>query len=1054
MWSPAQGANDARVDFNRDVRPVLSDKCWSCHGPGTQESGLRLDLPERAVAEADSGSMAIVPGDSAASELTARVYSDDESTLMPPPDSRRVLSEDEKAILVRWIEQGAKYDRHWSYAPLERPVVPALSSPSAANPVDNFLAVEQRKHAIEPSAPAEPERLLRRVTLDLTGLPPTTEEVDAYLADSAPDRYERAVERLLASRSFAEKQAVHWLDAVRFADTRGFHSDYEFPIWPYRDYVLRSFDTNKPFDQFTREQIAGDLLPDATVEQRLGSAYNRLNRTSVEGGIQEKEYVAKYGADRVRTLSAVWLGQTVGCAECHDHKFDPITAKDFYALKAFFADLEHPSNSGGELRVPTPEQQRLVDERRAAYERAKQALEGAERDGFDEWATAAIKQADKATWRFLAPVDAEADGGVVLTVYDDQPLESDLRWMGSNYTRVHPGHGTVVSGGALPDRSTYELTLRPGEGEWTRLGVEVLTHDDLPGNGYGRANQSFYVSEVEVLRRGADGTLTPVRLVASRDDGKGARPDDENGANAVDGDQSTVWGTPYFEGDMGVRFLAVAFEDPLVSASDDELVVRLHHQSDRRRALTGRFRLALSGDVLSAPAPTELSFLIGKKVADYAQGNPPPKDAPGVSEELRSSLAKPADQRTADEKWKLTVLRRWSDPALIPLAQRESHAFAELAAAEAQVPRAFISEQAKQVVETRVLARGNWMDDSGEVVLPDVPEHFGELSVDGRANRLNLAEWLVSDENPLTARVVANRVWAQFFGRGIAPALDDLGSQGGPPTHPELLDWLASELRDPTWRDDAPHAWDYKHLVRLVVTSQAYQRSSAVGEREKAVDPDNRYYGRQSPRPLEGEFVRDQALAASGLLKPRFGGPSVHPYQPDGYLSMLYYPKREQPLSSGDDLWRRSVYTFWQRTYPNPTVMAFDGCTREETQVARPVSNTPLQSLVTLNDPTYVEAARALAQRCVERSTEADARVDFAFRSLLARKPSDDERRVLVGLYESQRKQFESSPAAAEALGAVGDAPREADPRRAPDVAAMTQVARAILSLQETITRN
>jgi hypothetical protein len=1049
----AVSVHSAEVSFNREVRPILSEKCWACHGPGTQEASLRLDLAEQATSETESGVIPIVPGELERSEMIRRIEATDDSR-MPPDDSHKELSSAEIATLKAWITSGAKYQQHWAYSPLTRPQPPK----SASHPVDAFIDAALAERGLETGPPADRQTLLRRVTLDLTGLPPTAAEITAFESDNSADAFERVVERLLASPGFAEQQTLHWLDAVRFADTRGFHSDDEFPIWPYRDYVLRAFQENRPIDQFTREQLAGDLLPGATLEQRLGSAYNRLNRTSVEGGIQEKEYVAKYGADRVRNLGAVWLGQTTGCAECHDHKFDPLKQRDFYALKAFFADLEYPSHSGGELELPSPAQaklrEELVAERTAAHDRLRAAEKTLDSAPFEAAALTDIRTG-AADWIFQRAVKVESPEGVQFTLYNDEPLSSELRWEGSNYERRWPGHGVIVAEGPNPDNATYIMTLRPGAGVWRQLGLEVFYEDSLPGNSYGRGNLSYFISEVTVQRVATNGDTQPVTLAAARDDGKGARGERFNGSLAVDGDQQTVWGCPNFDS-VGNRFLALRFAAKLPTYEGDLVRVTLRHGGPHRQASTGRFRIGLSASVYSSAAPTPIASMVGAKTANIDEGHAPPWRSNGVTAEELAALGKPAPERSADERKTVRQWRRWSADELVGAAQQLAQLVASEDRLQVEIPRSFVSSQAREPRETRVMPRGNWMDDSGEIVAPATPSYLPHQVTTARATRLDLANWLCSADNPLPARVLANRLWAQLFGRGIAAQLDDFGSQGAAPTHPELLDWLATELQAPQYRADDCHAWDWKHLVRVIVTSAAYQQSSQPSPAALAGDPENQFFTRQNRVQLRGENIRDAALHAGGLVKHRFGGRSVRPYQPEGYLSMLYYPRRGYPLSRGDDLWRRSLYTYWQRTFPNPTILTFDGCTREESQVARASSNTPLQSLTLLNDVVFVEAARVLAEQARSEQSEPSAQVTAAFRRVLSRKPSAAEVKLLIELYDRRLAEFRAAPDLAVKLVATGEYPHTESgaAKEVEETAALTAVIRVMFSLQEAITRN
>ena len=755
------------VDFNRDVRPILSDKCFACHGPDAnhREADLRLDVGESAL-----DARAIVPGQPEESTLVERITAADESERMPPADSGKELTAAEIETLTRWVAEGAEYAQHWAY------VAPKWTEPPAArsmtrNWIDAFVLARLEREGVAPAPPADRRTLSRRLHFDLTGLPPDPDDVDAFVAATDERPYERLVDRLLASEHFGERLAMYWLDLVRYADTVGYHGDQEHNATPYRDYVIDAFNRNLPFDQFTREQLAGDLLPAPTTDQLIATCYNRLLQTSHEGGVQPDEYIAIYAADRVRNISAAWMGATVGCAQCHDHKFDPYSMKDFYSLAAFFADVD--------------------DERH-------------------------------------------------------------LRGEGDN---------------SLPTKRSPEIPV------FTRTERERLT-------------------------------------------------------------------------------------------------------------------------------------AIEKRMAEIRES---------ASEEQDSKL----EQLTAEKE------------------------------AIEQAQRKVMVTQALQTPRTqRILPRGNWLDESGPIVEPAIPEFLGALNIDDRATRLDLANWLVdvgSGAGGLTARVFVNRLWSLFFGAGLSRSLEDSGAQGEPPTHPELLDNLAVEFID--------SGWDIKHIVRLIVTSGTYRQSSSVPPELQARDPDNKLLARQSRWRLPAESVRDTALAVSGLLIDEVGGPSARPYQPAGYYRYLNFPKREYAADTDPNQWRRGVYVHWQRQFLHPMLKAFDAPSREECTAQRARSNTPLAALVLLNDPTFVECARVLAERALREGGATDAeRLHYAFREVTSRLPDESEQNALLALLQSSRSEFEANPSEAEALLAVGQAPLPEDVDQT-ELAAWTSVARCLLNLSETYSR-
>ena len=927
----------AEVSFNRDIRPILSDTCFRCHGPdhSSRMANLRLDIRDEAIKPRRTGAP-IAPGDPLKSLIIQRIQATGPQQ-MPPASAHKILNPKQKELLTQWVAEGAQYEGHWAYQPL-RPV---------PGSIDSFLDRELAKGKFTKAPEADRATLLRRLSLDLTGLPANP----ADLASSEP--YEAIVDRLLASPRYAEKQTMLWLDAVRYADTCGFHGDNAFPAWPYRDYVLQSFLENKPFDVFTREQLAGDLLPNSTRQQRTATAFYRLTRTSAEGGIQPKEYLAKYAADRVRTVSSVWLGATLGCAECHDHKFDPYLAKDFYAMKAFFADIQETGlvpdrgkdSWGKQLLLPTPAQ----EQRLAELEK--------------QITTQPVPAATTFGWEVQTPSQFAATNGAVLTLEKDNLL---------------------VATGPNPDNSTYSVTFNAAPGPWTHLAIEVQSDEALPGANVARGSDRLVITGVE--------SSVPFSLAAASTTFSAK---DLPAMAVLDADPTSGWGVNIY-GDPRSPVLSLRFALPFAGGP---LTVRLRHDSPYRRATTGRFRLALSKEAVAWPVgfsikkPTLPAEVTDREVAFYT-GN------------LALALA----------TLEYDLLR-------------------------STMPKVVVTESGKPEV-TRILPRGNWMDESAPIVEPAIPKFLGQLNTSNRASRLDLANWIVSKDNPLTARVFVNRTWRQFFGTGLSKVLDDFGSQGEWPTHPELVDHLAA---------DFTKDWNVKRLIRSIVLSQAYRRSSMPTPEHLDRDPDNRLYARQSRFRVEAESVRDIALAASGLLTERLGGPSIRPPQPDGYLAALNYPIRDYSATKGPDQYRRGLYVHWQRTYLHPSLMTFDAPSREECTVNRTTSNTPLQALVLLNDPVFVEASRALAQTMFTAAPAFAARVDWAYQRALNRTATPAEIALLNDLYQTSKTQL--TPAHAAELLSVGEAPGLA-PQHDVEVAALMTVARAILNLHGTVTRN
>ena len=1010
---PDAGAGAAlpeTVNFNRDIRPILSDNCFACHGfdEATREADLRLDVRDGIFSEREGGRLTVAPGKPAESELYRRLTHADESERMPPKKFNKRPTERQIALVKKWIEQGAQWQGHWSYAPPERPEAPPADLPGfVRNPIDRFVLSRLQEAGLAPSPEADRATLIRRLSFDLTGLPPTPQEVDAFVNDVHSDAYEKLVDRLLASPAYGERMAMYWLDLVRYADSIGYHSDNPMNVSPYRDYVIKSFNENKPFDRFTIEQIAGDLLPDATLEQKVASAYNRLLQTTEEGGAQPKEYTAKYASDRVRNASTVWLGQTVGCAECHDHKFDPITTKDFYSFAAFFADIQEAAVGRREPGMPVPD-----------------ARQAAELKRLDD-AIAAAKAKLNADTPELAAARAEWEreagaGDVMWAALDpeswDVSGESKLR---------EEAEGVLRSTYKVGARESYKINVKTDVKGITGFRLETLADDELPSRGPGTApNGNFVLTEFKVS---VGGESKPLKL-------RGAAADhSQEGypvANAIDGRRNTGWAILPHAGKPHEAVFEL--DAPLDAAGDGpvELTFSIEFQSQFPQHNIGKLRLSATAE----PNPARL--LLPARVKD--------------------ALAVTPAERTEQQVRDLTTYYRTIAPALQPARE-------ELAALEKQkvalldaTPKVLVAVSGEPRT-MRVLPRGNWLDDSGPVVTPAVPGAFGKLDVgDRRATRLDLARWLVSRDNPLTARVFVNRLWKLYFGTGLSKVLDDLGSQGEWPTHPALLDWLAVEFMEPgvpALSERSESKWDVKHMVRLIVTSGAYRQASKPTPIMKERDPFNRLLARQSRFRLDAEMVRDNALAVSGLLVNQAGGPSVFPYQPAGYWSALNFPVREWQNGQGNDLYRRGLYTHWQRTFLHPSLLAFDAPSREEATCERARSNIPQQALVLLNDPTYVEAARVFAEKVVrEGGSATPARLNWAFRRALSRQPSDAEVQLLTELLHEHTAEYVADVESALDLIDTGDAPVPEDIDAA-ILAAWTNVARVILNLHETITR-
>jgi mono/diheme cytochrome c family protein len=826
----------SEVQFNRDIRPILSDNCYACHGPDAnhRQAELRLDVRDEAITK-----KAIVPGRLSDSKLIERIMTTTADEVMPPPESHKQLSDRQKSLLRLWIEQGAEYQQHWAYESPQK-----TETPSGVHPIDFLVRERLSELDMSLSVQAEPRILIRRLYADLLGVPPSPQEVKEFIDDCSDgsgalnvirthEAYLRLVDRVLANPHFGERMAMQWLDVVRFADTIGYHSDNPRNVWPYRDWVIKSFNTNKPFDRFTLEQIAGDLMPDRSQETLIGSAFNRLLLSTEEGGAQPKDYEARMLTDRVRAIGAAWLGQTTGCAQCHDHKFDPFTSRDFYALGAFFADIEEP-------------------------------IIGRREDGM--------------------VVGSEAE-------------QAELARLDSQLAEAKAKRDAI-----LPSLNAAQL-------QWE--------HD-----------------------------LVTYNIVL---------PELASDSKASDAEKNSA---------------------------------------------------------------KQVTAIAKKKPADRK---------PKENSQLESYFRDRVTPLFAAER------------AAVATAERERQNYYD------KLPKCLVSKSATNKRIVRLLPRGNWMDETGEIIKPGFPNFLPKPEpVDRDWNRLDLAHWLVSKDNPLTARTVMNRLWKQCFGMGLSKVLDDLGAQGELPPNLPLLDWLACEFMD--------SGWDYKHMVKTIVISETYRQSSIPKPDQLATDPENREHARQSAYRLDAELIRDVALSVSGLLNPDIGGPSVKPYQPEGYWENLNFPTRNYVADQGGNQYRRGLYTWWQRSFPHPSLLAFDAPTREECCADRNRSNIPQQALVLLNDPTYVEAARGLATRILTDRTDTESRLEWAWQLVLQRSPTAQEKETMRSLIAKQQAWYQSNKKDAQEFIEVGfkKPPESMD---SVELAVWTHVARVLLNLHETITR-
>jgi hypothetical protein len=1032
MASAGAGGAEA-PGYNADVRPILADRCFRCHGPdaGSRAAELRLDRRDDAVALREGGA-AIVPGDPAASAVLARIMSDDDAERMPPLDAGPPLTAAERGVIAAWITAGAEYEPHWAFVPPVAEPPPAVRDAAAIRyPADRFIQARLEALGIVPEPEADPTTLCRRLHLDLVGLPPEPAEVDAFVAayaaaDGATRErvYLDLVERLLASPRYGERMAGPWLDAARYADTNGYQTDGPRQMWRYRDWVIEAFNRNQPFDEFTIDQIAGDLRPAATLDQRIATGFNRNHRTNSEGGIIPAEFLAEYVVDRVETTSTVWLGLTAGCARCHDHKYDPLSQRDFYRLFDFFNRVPEPgkgirdANSPPLVVAPTAEQSRRLAELSSEADEAAAAWRAIE----PELAAA------QAAWVAQATVAAPGVG-------DDFTLTEGLvyRLTGDGAPQVGPidgpfGTAAGISGtGPVPlDHVPPFHTERPFSGSvW------------LAPPATDRDATLYAAMDPEMLQQGIELRLVqgrPQLVIANRILDDAIRVETE--APLPAGRWSHVTWT--YDGSRlssGVAFHVDGRQVAVRVVSDE-----LSNRFESRRPLV----LAGGGSAEGYRGGlADLRFfdrvLTPDESAIIACGQPV------------SALVQAAANGTLDAAGRLK-LRDFFVRHEAPDASRESweRMRATRRSRDAYVrslPTVMVMHDVPGLRQTHVLERGVY-DKPGEQVTAGVPESLGPaLAADVPADRLVLARWIVDRRNPLTARVIVNRIWQQFFGLGLVKTVEDFGLQGDLPSHPELLDWLAVEFRD------SGDGWDVKRLVRQIVTTAAYRRSSRQTAEAARSDPDNRLLARGPRFRLSAEMIRDATLAVSGLLVERVGGPSVKPYQPAGLWEELAAAATTYEQDHGPDLWRRSLYVYRKRTVSVPMFATFDAAGRETCQVRQSRTNTPLQALNLLNDVTFVEAARGLGGRMIREGGDTpEARIAHGFRLATARTPLPHELATLRAGFERRLAGFRADPEAARALLAHGESPVAAgiDPV---ELAAYTTVGSVLVNLDEFLTR-
>ncbi len=1028
-----------KVDFNRDVRPILSDTCFQCHGPddAAREADLRLDLREGMFA-AREGHATIVPGDSAKSELFRRITSTDKDAQMPPADAKRKLSPEQIETLRRWIDEGAAWEDHWAFVRPRRPLMPvAQKADGVRNAIDALVLKRLDQEGLEPSPEADRQTLIRRVTLDLTGLPPTPNEVDTFISDESPNAYEKVVDRLLASPRYGERVASRWLDAARYADTCGYQTDGDRDMWRWRDWVIDTLNAGMPFDQFTIEQLAGDMLPNPTLEQQVATGFNRNHRGNGEGGIIPEEFAVEYVVDRVETTATVWMGLTMGCTRCHDHKYDPLRQKEFYKVYAFFNNIPEKGkavkvgNSPPMIPAPTPDDQRAL----ATLDRE---LEAARHEWNELQPALAASQADWERAQSAGLVEDWSPTDKLSARYDLDGAPKESSGIVKADSAFKEG-GAAFQSGRIGQAADFD-------------GKRFIDAGDVADFGY---YDKFSTGAWIYPRKQDAGTVL---------------------SRMVDVDTWEGWSIRITGGKAQILLVKRWLDDSLRVESAASLEPdRWHHvffTYDGSRVAAG-IKLYIDGQ----PAETVVkldelnqSFQV-KEPLRIGGGHGPKARFVGLIDDVRiynkvlspneialvaetkaiaDILALPPDKRNDVQSAKLRAcyLARFAPEPMRAAQQRIKTLEERRKKFVESFPTVMVMQEMPERRPAYILARGQY-DKPTEQVLAGVPAALPPMkSTDANPSRLDFARWLVSPENPLTPRVAANRAWQMFFGAGLVRTMEDFGSQGERPSHPELLDWLATELQQT--------GWDVKGLHRLIVTSATYRQSSRMTKTLHDRDPDNRLLSRGPRVRLSAEMIRDQALFASGLLVEKLGGPSVKPYQPPGLWTEL--TGSDYKPDTGLNLYRRSLYTFWKRTVTPPTMSAFDASPRETCVVRETRTNTPLQALALMNDVTFVEASRVLAERVMsaeEMGSETatpSARIARAFQLVTGRIPEADELRVLTAAFESHRQNYASRAEDAKKLACAGESPREesADPA---SLAAYTTIANLIFNLDEAITK-
>ena len=1007
------------ISYNRDIRPILSNHCFSCHGLDEKhrKAKLRLDVREEAIMSRD-GIQAIAPGSIEDSESWMRIISDDEDEVMPPPETHKSLTADEKKLVRQWIEQGAPYEGHWAFIAPKKSELPKVQG--AQNPIDAFVQDRLKKEGLAASPSAEKHTLLRRVYLDLTGLPPTLEELDAFMNDQSPDAWDKVIDDLMNRTAYGEHMARFWLDLARYADTHGLHLDNERSMWLYRDWVVKAFNQNLPFDEFTRWQLAGDLLPDRTLDQQVASGFNRCNVTTGEGGSIAKEWIYRYAVDRTSTAVEVWMGLTAGCATCHDHKFDPLSTKEYYSLYSFFHSAADPAMDGNKLDTP-PVIQVPTEEQKAELSKLDKQIAEA-RKNFNQ-ALAKFKYVDP------ADQNPRPKPKVSKTVWlEDEFPEGKLITVGGGVKFTGPKEGPVFKG-----NKSLTRTVRNQVGQDVLTGVKNLR---IPSNGTIFAHcfldpenppeaimLQFYVNgwnhravwgAHEKIGWGKEGTHQRVVMGKLPQTGKWVElkfPASEIGLSPKT--KVTGFALTQFSGTVnwdhfGISSTLDQANDPFYSWSAWKKLPENQRKQDLSQVLQRRLK--------------------GKEPEKWNS----------------------RDENDAFTHWRNQVYKGFPEE-LAAINKKKEEIEKKKEALKKEIPSTFVMADLPKARESFVMVRGQY-DNPGEKVSRGVPAFLPSLPPkpkDRDYNRLDLADWLVRNDHPLTSRVIVNRIWQQFFGTGLVKTSSDFGTQGELPSHPELLDWLAVQFME--------EGWDFRLFIKRILTSKTYRQSSKVSPTLLEKDPDNRMLARGSRYRLDAEIVRDQALHLSGLLVGKVGGRGVMPYQPPNIWEPVGFGNsntRYYKQGKGDDLYRRSLYTFYKRTAPAPFMSTFDAPNREQSCSGRGKSNTPMQALQLLNDVQHVEAARNFAEKIIQKGGKQDqTKISWAWRAATSRNPSREEIEIVQDLLNQNRKRYAQDLKSAEDLIGFGES--EPDAKIKPiELAPWTLVANMILNLDEVVNKN